>query len=50
MAARCDFPDYGKALFYRLPKEKLIYGPMQIEATIDQNTTISQQGPAAGRT
>ena len=42
MAARCDFPEYGKMLFYQLPKEKLIYGPMQIEAMIDQNTTISQ--------
>jgi len=43
MAARCDFPAYGRMLFYQLPKEKLIYGPMQIEAMIDQNTTISQQ-------
>ena len=43
MAARCDFPDYGKMLFYELPKEKLIYGPKQIEAMIDQNTTISRQ-------
>jgi uncharacterized membrane protein (UPF0182 family) len=43
MAARCDFPEYGKMLFYQLPKDKLIYGPMQIEAMIDQNTTISQQ-------
>ncbi|MDR3555764.1 MAG: UPF0182 family protein, partial [Syntrophobacteraceae bacterium] len=43
MAARCDFPEYGKMLVYQLPKEKLIYGPMQIEAMIDQNTTISQQ-------
>ncbi len=43
MTARCDSPDYGKMLFYQLPKEKLIYGPMQIEAMIDQNTTISQQ-------
>ena len=43
MAARCDFPEYGKMLFYQLPKEKLIYGPKQIEAMIDQNTTISQQ-------
>ena len=43
MAARCDFPEYGKMLFYQLPKEKLIFGPMQIEAMIDQNTTISQQ-------
>ena len=43
MAARSDFPGYGKMLFYELPKEKLIYGPNQIEAMIDQNTTISQQ-------
>ena len=43
MAARCDFPEYGKMLVYQLPKEKLILGPMQIEAMIDQNTTISQQ-------
>ncbi len=43
MAARSDFPEYGKMLFYELPKEKLVYGPNQIEAMIDQNTTISQQ-------
>jgi len=43
LAARCDFPDYGKKLFYQLPKEKLVYGPSQIEAMINQNTTISQQ-------
>lgn len=43
VGARCDFPDYGKMIFYELPKEKLIYGPNQIEAMIDQNTTISQQ-------
>ena len=43
MAAKCDFPEYGKMLFYKLPKEKLVYGPNQIEAMINQNTTISQQ-------
>ena len=43
MAARSDFPEYGEMLFYELPKEKLVYGPNQIEAMIDQNTTISQQ-------
>jgi len=43
MAARCDFPDYGKMVVYQLPKEKLVYGPSQIEAIINQNTTISQQ-------
>jgi uncharacterized membrane protein (UPF0182 family) len=43
MAAKCDFPEYGKMLVYQLPKDKLIYGPNQIEAMINQNTTISQQ-------
>jgi uncharacterized membrane protein (UPF0182 family) len=28
---------------YEFPKEKLIYGPLQIEARINQNTEISQQ-------
>jgi len=43
LAARSDFPDYGKMLFYQLPKDKLTYGPNQISAMIDQNTTISEQ-------
>jgi hypothetical protein len=43
LAARCDFPEYGKMLFYELPKDKLIYGPNQVSAMIDQSTTISQQ-------
>jgi hypothetical protein len=43
LAARCDFPDYGKMIFYELPKDKLIFGPNQISAMIDQSTTISQQ-------
>ena len=43
MAARCDPPDYGKLIVYEFPKEKLVYGPFQIEARINQNTSISQQ-------
>ena len=43
LAAECDFPDYGKMIFYELPKDKLIYGPMQVEAMIDQNPLISEQ-------
>jgi uncharacterized protein len=43
MAAECDAPNYGKMVDFRLPKEKLIYGPEQIEAMIDQNTDISRQ-------
>ena len=43
MAAKCDFPEYGKVLVYQLPKERLTYGPIQVEALIDQNTLISEQ-------
>jgi hypothetical protein len=43
LAARCDAPDYGKLIVYEFPKEKLVYGPFQIEARIHQNTDISQQ-------
>ena len=30
-------------IVYEFPKEKLVYGPFQIEARINQNTEISQQ-------
>ena len=43
LAARCDSPNYGKVIEFAFSKEKLIYGPAQIEARIDQDTTISQQ-------
>jgi uncharacterized membrane protein (UPF0182 family) len=43
LAARCDPPDYGKLIVYEFPKEKLVYGPFQIEARINQSTEISQQ-------
>ena len=43
MAARCDDPNYGKVLVFTFPKEKLIYGPQQIESRIDQEPAISQQ-------
>ena len=43
LAARCDPPDYGKLIVYEFPKDKLVYGPFQIEARINQNTEISRQ-------
>lgn len=43
LAARCDGPHYGSVIEFAFPKEKLIFGPAQIEARIDQDTTISQQ-------
>ncbi len=43
LCARCDPPNYGKLIVYKLPKEKLIYGPMQIEARINQKPDISSE-------
>ena len=43
LAARCDPAEYGKLIVYTFPKDKLVYGPFQIEARIQQNTEISQQ-------
>ncbi|KVS38431.1 UPF0182 family protein [Burkholderia ubonensis] len=43
LAARCDPPEYGKLIVYTFPKDKLVYGPFQIEARIQQSTEISQQ-------
>ena len=43
MAGRCDPANYGELLVYQFPKQKLIYGPAQIEALIDQNPEISAQ-------
>ncbi|MGB6607801.1 MAG: UPF0182 family protein, partial [Atribacterota bacterium] len=43
LAAKNDQPEYGDLVVYKFPKEKLIFGPMQIEARIDQDSEISQQ-------
>jgi uncharacterized membrane protein (UPF0182 family) len=43
MAARSDAPHYGDLLVFKLSKERLILGPLQVEAIIDQDTTISRQ-------
>lgn len=43
LLARNDGDNYGKLVLYQLPKDKNIYGPMQIEAQIDQNTEISKE-------
>ena len=41
MAARCD-EKYGELIIYEFPKGELIYGPMQIEARIDQDSELSK--------
>lgn len=43
LAARSDEPHRGELIVYRFPKEKLVYGPMQIEARINQDGEISEQ-------
>jgi len=42
MAARCDGDRLGGLIFYQLPKQQLMYGPMQIESRIDQDQNISK--------
>ncbi|MET1124919.1 MAG: UPF0182 family protein [Archaeoglobaceae archaeon] len=41
MAARCD-EKYGELIVYEFPKGSLIYGPMQVEARIDQDPELSK--------
>ena len=43
MAGRSDGEHYGKLLVYNFPKSRLIDGPVQIEARIDQNAQLSSQ-------
>jgi uncharacterized membrane protein (UPF0182 family) len=42
-AARCDEQNYGKLLVFTFPRDRLVFGPRQIDARIDQNSYISQQ-------
>jgi uncharacterized membrane protein (UPF0182 family) len=43
IAGRSDDPNYGKAIVYNFPKTRLVDGPLQIEARIDQNAQLSGQ-------
>ncbi len=43
MAARCDGENYGKVTVYTFPRDRLVFGPRQIDARIDQDSYISQQ-------
>jgi uncharacterized membrane protein (UPF0182 family) len=43
LVARNDGEHYGELILYQLPKSKLVYGPEQIEALIDQNDTIAKE-------
>ncbi len=41
--ARNDDEHYGELGVYKFPKQRLVYGPMQVESRIDQDPLISQQ-------
>jgi uncharacterized membrane protein (UPF0182 family) len=43
LAGRSDGQNYGRLLVYKYPKDKLIYGPLQVETRIDQDPAISAQ-------
>jgi len=43
MVARSDGENYGKLVAYTFPKQKLVYGPSQIVARINQEAEISRQ-------
>ena len=43
LVARNDGENYGKLVVYRFPKQKLIYGPKQVNARISQDAEISRQ-------
>jgi len=49
LAARSDGENYGKLLAYHFPKERLVYGPSQIENRIGQDTVITEQLALWGR-
>ncbi len=43
IAGRSDGANYGKAVVYNFPKTRLVDGPLQVEARIDQNAQLSGQ-------
>lgn len=43
LVARCDGENYGSLIVYTFPRDRLIYGPNQIDARINQDAYISQQ-------
>ncbi len=43
IAGRSDGAHYGTSVVYNFPKTKLVDGPLQIEARIDQNAELSGQ-------
>jgi uncharacterized membrane protein (UPF0182 family) len=43
MVARSDGPNYGRLIAFQFPKQKVVFGPRQVIARINQDQTISPQ-------
>ena len=43
IAGRSDGENYGRAIVYNFPESRLVDGPLQIEARVDQNAQLSAQ-------
>ena len=43
LSAKSDPGNYGRRVIYEFPKDRLVFGPMQIEARIDQDPVISER-------
>jgi uncharacterized protein len=43
MTARSDAPHYGQLIVFRFPKQKVVFGPRQVVARINQDQLISPQ-------
>lgn len=42
LAGLCDKDEYGRAIVYKFSKQRIFYGPMQIESQIDQDSEVSK--------
>ncbi len=42
LAGRCDGARYGQLILYKFPKNKLVYGPLQISIRMNQDDVISK--------
>lgn len=43
MVARSDYPNYGRLVVFQFPKQKVIFGPRQVVARINQDQVIAPQ-------
>ncbi len=49
MVARADGEHYGQLVVYRFPKQRLIFGPKQVTARINQDPEVSRRSRCGAR-